>query len=133
MWFNKGERFLFVIVFMFFSLLFVVIGTNIFVEDQESIDAINEECAAWAELEEAERDLRMFNANNHSTISGFVKDVQFSQSKRNAWMHVVFEDGREKTLDSLSKSSISSPIPMVGKDVTITFNGNNTIISIEVK
>lgn len=116
------------VIFIFFGLPIVLVGVNAYLEEQRKTEVAKAEATVKIAEEEANRRSVQERSGQRLTISGTIKTIEFSQPKTNEWTRVVFEDGRDKTFGGLSTKPIKA-----GDNVTITFDGNDRIVAVEVK
>jgi cell division protein FtsI/penicillin-binding protein 2 len=127
---RKGDSdgcILLAVIFIFFGLPFIVCGVNAYVQEQRKTEVAKAEAATKIAEEEASRRAVQERSGQRFTISGTIKTIQFSKPSTIEWTRVVFEDGREKTFGGLSTKPVKA-----GDNVTITFDGNDRIATVEV-
>ena len=72
---------------------------------------------------------KQFELSSHkNVISGIVRSIELSNPKINQKTKISFKDGTDKTFSNFSPTPIKC-----GDYVIITFDGNNHILTVEIK
>ncbi len=133
MLFNKNRRNgdigeALVILFLIVLVFILPIGIGIYdhyCESQTKADA----AVAKAVQREQDKVFAEKMRNERNTMTGVVREVDFSPADHvRERTKIIFEDGRGKTFKGLSTKPIKP-----GDTVTIVFDGNDQLVTVDVK